>query len=92
MPCASVTGPIVRINPDELYIQDSDFYEELYSRVARRDKYEHDAGRLGNNTSIFTTSDHNLHALRRSCLNAMFSKTGNHQLPAYYPQEAQVIV
>jgi len=68
------TGSIIRINPDELHIQDSDFYDELYSRSARRDKYEFDAGRFGNNTSIFTTSNHYLHSLRRSVLNPMFSK------------------
>lgn len=69
-----MTGPIVRVNPDELHVEDSSFYNELYSRTAHRDKYEHDAGRFGNNSSIFTTSDHNLHSLRRGVLNPMFSK------------------
>jgi hypothetical protein len=67
-------GPIIRVNPDELHIEDSNFFDELYSRAERRDKYEFTAGRFGNNSSIFTTSNHNLHSLRRAPLNPMFSK------------------
>jgi cytochrome P450 len=32
------------------------------------------AGKFGNNGSIFTTSNHDLHKLRRSALNPLFSK------------------
>ncbi len=32
------------------------------------------AGRFGNDSSIFTTSNHDLHRLRRSALNSLFSK------------------
>jgi cytochrome P450 len=32
------------------------------------------AGRFGNNSSIFTTSSHDLHRLRRAPLNSLFSK------------------
>jgi cytochrome P450 len=64
----------VRVNPDELHIQDSEFYDQLYSRAARRDKYAFEEGRFGNNLSVFTTADHHHHSLRRSVLNPMFSK------------------
>lgn len=65
-------GPIVRITPDELHIQDSTFWEELYVRHPKQWKYEWTAGRFGTNNSVFTTSDPALHRVRRSALNSMY--------------------
>ena len=67
-------GPIVRINPYELHIEDTDYYDELYSRTLRLDKYEYGAGMFGNSTSVFTTSGYDIHANRRAPLSPMFSK------------------
>ncbi|CZR70208.1 related to cytochrome P450 CYP3/CYP5/CYP6/CYP9 subfamilies [Phialocephala subalpina] len=67
-------GPIVRITPFELHIEDSDYYEELYSRSARYDRYEWMSGRFGANNMTFTTAKSDLHAIRRAPLNPMFSK------------------
>ena len=67
-------GPIIRIAPDELHVRDSDYWDSLYSRSARLDKYEWMSGRMGNNRASGTTSKHDLHKLRRSALNTLFSK------------------
>lgn len=67
-------GPIVRITPWELHVEDSSYFDELYSLKARYDKYEWMAGRFGANTMTFTTAKSDLHAVRRSPLNPMFSK------------------
>ena len=67
-------GPIVRITPDELHVQDSDFYEELYVKAGRGDKYEWMSGRFGNESSIFTTASSELHRTRRAALSSFFSK------------------
>ncbi|CZR51378.1 related to cytochrome P450 CYP3/CYP5/CYP6/CYP9 subfamilies [Phialocephala subalpina] len=67
-------GPIVRITPWELHIEDSSHFDELYSLKARYDKYEWMAGRFGANTMTFTTAKSDLHAIRRAPLNPMFSK------------------
>jgi cytochrome P450 len=64
----------VRINPYELHIEDTDYYDGLYSRTLRLDKYEYGAGRFGNSTLVFTTSGHDIHAHRRAPLSPMFSK------------------
>ncbi|RDW72940.1 hypothetical protein BP6252_06847 [Coleophoma cylindrospora] len=69
-----IPGPIVRITPFELHVEDSNYWDEFYSRSSRYDKYEWMAGRFGANTMTFTTASSELHALRRAPPNSMFSK------------------
>jgi cytochrome P450 len=66
-------GPIIRITPTELHIDDPDYYETLYSRASRRDKYSYFSGRFGYASDSFSTINHDLHRLRRKPLNPMFS-------------------
>ncbi|KAL4950976.1 cytochrome P450 [Aspergillus filifer] len=69
-------GPIVRINPFELHVQDPDFYPVLYTGpTRRRHKWPWAARMFGNNTSAFSTVAHDHHRLRRSALNPLFSRT-----------------
>lgn len=67
-------GPLIRITPHEVHIQDSSFYDVLFATnrpaMTRKDL----AHRFGAPKSTFTTSDHALHRLRRSALNPFFSK------------------
>ncbi|RDW58232.1 cytochrome P450-14 [Coleophoma cylindrospora] len=67
-------GPIVRISPFELHIDDPEYYEVLYSRSSPRDKYEFFTQQFGNPLSGFGTVPHALHRLRRQPLNEFFSK------------------
>ena len=67
-------GPIVRIVPDEVHIQDSEFYDTLYTKAGRVDKYDWMAGRFGCDTSVFTTGPDDLHRIRRGALNPLFSR------------------
>lgn len=68
-------GPIVRINPYELHIDEPDYYDELYSGSGKkRDKWEWSAKMFGNSTSMLGTVPHDHHRLRRSALNPYFSK------------------
>jgi cytochrome P450 len=64
----------VRITPFELHVEDPDYWDELYSRTNRYDKYEWMSGWFGNSSSVFTTAKHDVHAIRRGALNPMFSK------------------
>ncbi|KAH6661569.1 cytochrome P450, partial [Halenospora varia] len=66
-------GPIIRITPTELHIDDPDYHEHLYSRAGRRDKYSYFSGRFGYASDSFSTTNHDLHRLRRKALSPMFS-------------------
>jgi cytochrome P450 len=63
----------VRINPYELHIADSEFWETLYG-PGRVDKYSYFMNRQNIPRSIFATPDHNLHKLRKAPLQPLFSK------------------
>lgn len=67
-------GPIVRINPFEVHIQDSAFWDELYTKHKEYERYAWMSGRFGANTTTSSTVKSDLHAIRRAPLNPMFSK------------------
>lgn len=68
-------GPIVRISPDELHINDPNFIDELYAGGGKkRDKYGYFCSQFGIPDSVFGTAEHGLHRLRRGALNQFFSK------------------
>jgi hypothetical protein len=67
-------GPIVRITPSELHIKDPSFYGTIYSGDSKRDKvlaHIKWAGTLG---SAHATVDHDIHRVRRSAQEKLFSK------------------
>ncbi|OCL07147.1 putative P450 monooxygenase [Glonium stellatum] len=68
-------GPIIRINPYELHIDDPEFYDEIYVGLTRRTvKWEWSAKMFGTTLAAVGTAGHELHRLRRSALNPFFSK------------------
>jgi hypothetical protein len=67
-------GPIIRISPYELHIDDPDYYEELYSLHQPREKYDFYINQFNLRGSVFGTKDHKLHRARRAALNPFFSK------------------
>ncbi|KAI9785213.1 MAG: hypothetical protein M1835_003379 [Candelina submexicana] len=74
-------GPIIRINPFELHVNDPDFYDVLYcGPIQRRNKWEWSAKLFGTTTSAFATVDHDLHRQRRGVLSPYFSKKSVTQL------------
>jgi cytochrome P450 len=65
----------VRILPDELHINDPDYYDTIYAPASRpRDKYAYWVRTGGVPTSAFATVRHDHHRLRRAVLNPFFSK------------------
>ena len=63
-------GPIVRISPYELHINDPDYYDQLYvgAAVRKSDKYPWAARMFGRSTSMFSTIPHDLHRIRRAAM------------------------
>lgn len=67
-------GPIIRISPYELHVDEPDYYQELFSRTSPRNKYEWYTVQFGCEKSAFSTVDHRHHRARRGALNPFFSK------------------
>ena len=74
-------GPIVRISPNELHVNEPSFIDELYAGSGkRRDKYPYFSAQFGIPDSVFGTPGHDLHRLRRGALNRFFSKSSVNKL------------
>ncbi|KAI9642649.1 hypothetical protein NHQ30_008380 [Ciborinia camelliae] len=68
-------GPIVRITPDELHIQDVGFLDTVYAPSASpRNKYEYQLRTLRVPGGVGTTARYDLHKKRRAALSPFFSK------------------
>jgi cytochrome P450 len=73
-------GPIVRITPTELHVDDPDFYDSIYSHSLHLDKLDSFNHRWSSPGSVQTTGPHVLHKVRRAALNPFFSKSQITQL------------
>ncbi|KAI0400710.1 cytochrome P450 [Xylaria palmicola] len=71
-------GPIIRVTPDELSINDPDFYNEVYVTESKRRTNSYDIFCKGidfDGCHLLTT-DHDLHRKRRKPLEPFFSRMG----------------
>jgi cytochrome P450 len=69
-------GPIVRISPDEVHINDPSFADTFFSSSSsvKLNKYDYHQHQFGMPESTFNTIDADLHKLRRSALSPFFSR------------------
>ncbi|KAJ5121288.1 uncharacterized protein N7515_009249 [Penicillium bovifimosum] len=68
-------GPIVRINPQEIHIKDSTYYDEIHASASRkRSKDPTYAIAFGAPNSLVGTITHDHHRFRRNLLSSYFSK------------------
>ncbi len=67
-------GPIIRISPYEVHVNDPCFQDTLYRQDGRWEKYQWTYEPLGNAASMHGTVDHDIHRMRRAALNPFFSK------------------
>ena len=71
----SQKGPIVRIRPDVLHLNDPEYLELIYGTPGkRRDKYKIAINGLASPDAGLGTTHHELHRARRSVMNPFFSK------------------
>lgn len=69
------TGPIIRISPYELHVNDAAFFDTLYSRQdGIWHKYAWSVDAFATKGAAIWTADHTLHKSRRQPLNPFFSK------------------
>jgi Cytochrome P450 len=69
------TGPIIRISPHEIHIDDPDFFDKLNSFQGKWNKDPYTAHQFANPGSSVGTIDHDLHRKRRMAVLPFFSKT-----------------
>jgi cytochrome P450 len=72
-------------------VEDSDYWDELFSRHTRHDKYKWAAHRFGTEQMLFTTPEHDLHATRRAALNPMFSKRSIAKLGPFLKERVELL-
>jgi len=86
-------GPIIRINPFELHINDPDYYEEIYASGNRkRDKSQWWMHQSGEGLSTFETLNHDLHKKRRAAASPFFAKRSVATLEPVIREKAEMIV
>ncbi|KAK8153209.1 putative cytochrome P450 [Phyllosticta citribraziliensis] len=64
-------GPVVRISPREVHINDPAFFDVLYTSRDEKDEWFYNFD--GTNTSVFATGPHNAHRRRRGALARLFT-------------------
>ena len=70
-----IYGPVVRINPDEVQVNDAEFFGTVFtSGHARREKHHPQIRANGSPGSVSSAVSHELHRMRRNALNPFFSK------------------
>ncbi|KAL2061155.1 hypothetical protein VTL71DRAFT_7428 [Oculimacula yallundae] len=74
-------GPIIRINPWELHINDPEYYNEIYAGGSNKvDKWPYHCNQFGVPDAALSTVSHDLHRLRRAPMNRLFSKASINNL------------
>ncbi|KAI0503427.1 cytochrome P450 [Xylaria bambusicola] len=83
-------GPIIRVNPEELFIHDPAFYNELYvtESTRRTNHYDSFAQGIGFDGCHLLTVDHDLHRARRKPLEPYFSRMGVSRLQSMLAEVA----
>lgn len=71
----SIYGPVVRCNPEEIHVKDSEFFHVLFTGPGHvRDKWDRANRANGSPGSVASATAHDLHRIRRGALNPFFSK------------------
>ncbi|KAA8565346.1 hypothetical protein MFRU_045g00490 [Monilinia fructicola] len=73
-------GSIIRIGPNEIHIDDPEFYDTVFSYGSVRDKDPFYTAQFNTPDTGFGAADHYVHRMRRAALNPFFSKASINRL------------
>lgn len=83
-------GPILRISPCEVHINDPDFFDQIYTGPSKpRDKWSWTTDCFGIPTSTFATVSATQHRARRALLSPFFSQKSVFGLEELFTEKAQ---
>ncbi|KAK2766856.1 hypothetical protein FQN54_006170 [Arachnomyces sp. PD_36] len=86
-------GPVVRINPRELHINDPTFIDEVYAgNNKKRDKYKWQGRAVLLPDSLVATEPHDLHRKRRAAVNPYISKVNIRKLDPVVHESVESII
>ena len=86
LPYADGTGPVVRINPHELHIDDPEYWEVIYSTSSSFDKMKSTQYRFGAPHATFSTPEHDIHKPQRAALLGHIFEAQNLPIRSLYPE------
>lgn len=87
------TGPVVRISPGQLHINDPHFYDDVYAPASRkREKDPASVTAFGTPYSMLTTVGHDQHRYRRGLLNSYFSKKSVLELSPILQEKISILM
>lgn len=86
-------GPIVRISPYEVHLDDPDFFDTLYaaSNTNRKDKWTWYTAALGTPLSTMGSAEQGLHRRRRAAMSTFFSKQNVRKLEPVITEKATTL-
>lgn len=86
-------GPVVRINPDEVQLNNIEWYPVIFSAhsAGRREKHEPMIRANGSPGAVSSAVSHELHRVRRAALNPFFSKTAVRRLEPVIRSRVEVL-
>ncbi|KAI1344240.1 putative benzoate 4-monooxygenase cytochrome P450 [Xylariaceae sp. FL0016] len=86
-------GPVLRVNPWEVCIDDSDFYDEVFVTAGKRrtDVWGPPRAGVGFKGSMAVTVPHDLHRLRRRPIQNLFSRQGVAQIEPIIRHKAEAL-
>lgn len=86
-------GPIVRISPFEVHINDPDFFETLYaaSNTNRKDRWHWYTAGLGLPLCTMASDEQGLHRRRRAAMSPFFSKQNVRKLEPLIEERASTL-
>lgn len=87
-----ITGPVVRITPDEIHLSDPDNCDKIYHVGSRYGKNPAFYGAFGTKKATFTTPSPDIHRVKRAALNPFFSRKKVLDLEEIVQQKARRLV